>query len=131
MNRQETAEEEQAALTHSPSKIDCHLQNQTISYWQYYAEACNEWRDPSPRHSAWTTQLRTNVAVVASRWRQHVRFERTRNRSPDVPRRQRCLSPQCQPITYLFTKLPEKFCNVLSLEVSLFDLLSCKTLLKN
>ena len=30
---------------------------------------CNEWRDPSPRHSAWATQLRRIVATVASRWR--------------------------------------------------------------
>ena len=35
-----------------------------------YAEACNEWRDPSPRHSAWATQLRRNVTRVASCWRQ-------------------------------------------------------------
>ena len=34
-----------------------------------YAEACNEWRGPSPRLSAWATQLRRNVAAVASRWR--------------------------------------------------------------
>ena len=35
----------------------------------YYAEACNELRGPSPRLSAWATQLRRNVATVASRWR--------------------------------------------------------------
>ena len=35
----------------------------------YYAEECNEWRDPSPRLSAWATQLRRYVAAVASRWR--------------------------------------------------------------
>ena len=35
----------------------------------YYAEACNEWRGPSTWLSAWATQLRTNVATVASRWR--------------------------------------------------------------
>ena len=28
---------------------------------------------PSPRHSAWATQLRTNVPAVASRWRHCVR----------------------------------------------------------
>ena len=38
-------------------------------YSPYYAEACNEWRGPSPRLSAWATQLRKNVATVASRWR--------------------------------------------------------------
>ena len=32
---------------------------------QYYAEACNEWRDPSPRLSAWATQLRRNAAAAA------------------------------------------------------------------
>ena len=39
----------------------------SLLYSQYYIEACNEWRDPSPRHSAWATQLRRNVAAVASR----------------------------------------------------------------
>ena len=29
----------------------------------------DEWRGPSPRRSAWATQLRRNVAAVASRWR--------------------------------------------------------------
>ena len=29
----------------------------------------NEWRIPPTRRSAWATQLRTNVATVASRWR--------------------------------------------------------------
>ena len=38
-------------------------------YSPYYAEACNEWRGPSPRLSAWATQLRRNVATVANRWR--------------------------------------------------------------
>ena len=28
----------------------------------------NEWRDPSPQLSAWTTQLQRNIAAVASRW---------------------------------------------------------------
>ena len=46
-------------------------QNQIKSslYSPYYAEACNELRGPSPRLSAWATQLRGNVATVASRWR--------------------------------------------------------------
>ena len=38
-------------------------------YSPYYAEACNELRGPSPRLSAWATQLRRNVTTVASRWR--------------------------------------------------------------
>ena len=38
-------------------------------YSSYCAEACNELRGPSPRLSAWATQLRRNVATVASRWR--------------------------------------------------------------
>ena len=37
-------------------------------YSSYYAEACNELRGPSPRLSAWATQLRRNVATVTSRW---------------------------------------------------------------
>ena len=46
-------------------------QNQIKSslYSPYYAEACNELRGPSPRLSAWATQLRRIVATVASRWR--------------------------------------------------------------
>ena len=36
-------------------------------YSRYYAEACNEWRDPSPQLSAWATQLQRNVAAVAKR----------------------------------------------------------------
>ena len=37
-------------------------------YSRHYAEACNELRGPFPRLSAWATQLRRNVATVASRW---------------------------------------------------------------
>ena len=37
-------------------------------YSWYYAEACNESPDPSPRRRAWATQLRRNVVAVASRW---------------------------------------------------------------
>ena len=37
-------------------------------YSPYYAEACNELRGPSPRLSAWATQLPRNVVTVASRW---------------------------------------------------------------
>ena len=38
-------------------------------YSRYYAEACNEWWGPSPRLGTWATQLRRNVAMVASCWR--------------------------------------------------------------
>ena len=38
-------------------------------YSRYYAKACNELRGPSPRLSAWATQLRRNVATMANRWR--------------------------------------------------------------
>ena len=30
-------------------------------YSRYYAEECDEWGGPSPRLSAWTTQLRRNI----------------------------------------------------------------------
>ena len=50
------------------------LPNQKIKiksslYSPYYAETCNEWWGPSPRLSAWATQLRRNIATVASHWR--------------------------------------------------------------
>ena len=38
-------------------------------YSPYYTAACNELRGPSPRLTTWATQLRRNVATVASRWR--------------------------------------------------------------
>ena len=53
------------------------------SYSRYYAEACNEQRGPSPRLSAWATQLQRNDAAVASRWRQCVRFDHSANRTQD------------------------------------------------
>ena len=37
-----------------------------------------QWRDPSPRLSSWTTQLRRNVAAVAGRWQNCVWFESQR-----------------------------------------------------
>ena len=40
-------------------------------YSPNYAEAYDEFRGPSPRLSAWATQLRRNVAAVASRWRRY------------------------------------------------------------
>ena len=43
-------------------------------YSPHYAEACNELRGPSPRLSAWATQLRRSVATVASRWRHMQQF---------------------------------------------------------
>ena len=42
------------------------LQIKSPLYSRYYAEA---WRGPSPRRSAWATQLRRNVAAVSSSWR--------------------------------------------------------------
>ena len=45
------------------------LQIKSSLYSRYYAKACNEWRGPYPQLSAWTTQLRRNVAAVANRWR--------------------------------------------------------------
>ena len=45
------------------------VQIKSSLYSPYYAEACNELRGPFPRLSAWATQLRRNVATVASRWR--------------------------------------------------------------
>ena len=56
-------------------------------YSQYYAEACNEWQGPFPRFSAWATQLRRNIAAVASRWRHCIRFDRPGNRIPDLAHR--------------------------------------------
>ena len=54
---------EDVRLIANESKIKSSL------YSRYYAEACNEWRGSSLRLSAWATQLRRNVAAVASRWR--------------------------------------------------------------
>ena len=54
------------------TKVSCIKKSNQIFmtvYSPYYVEACNEWRGPSPRLSAWATQLRRNVATVASRWR--------------------------------------------------------------
>ena len=45
------------------------LQIKFSLYSRYYAKGYNEWRGRSPRCSAWATQLRKNVAAVASRWR--------------------------------------------------------------
>ena len=52
------------------ANLICNTINQIKSlYSRYYAEACKELRAPSPRLRAWATQLRRNVAMVASRWR--------------------------------------------------------------
>ena len=39
-------------------------QIKSLLYSRYYAEVCNEWWGPSPRLSAWATQLRRNVVTV-------------------------------------------------------------------
>ena len=44
-----------------------HIKSKSSLYSPYYAKVCNELRDPSPRLSAWATQLRKSVATVASR----------------------------------------------------------------
>ena len=54
---------------HVTGKISNQNQIKSSLYSPHYAEACNELRGPSPRLSAWATQLRRNVATVASRWR--------------------------------------------------------------
>ena len=58
----------EAATDHESNQIKI----KSSLYSPYYAEACNELRGPSPRLSAWATQLRRNVATVASRWRHYV-----------------------------------------------------------
>ena len=50
------------------------------------ADACNEWRDPSPRLSAWATQLVGKPLATLCR------FDRYGNRTPDLPHRKRALS---------------------------------------
>ena len=47
----------------------------------------SEWQCPTPRLSAWATQLQRNVAAVASRWLHCVRFDRPGNRVPNLPHR--------------------------------------------
>ena len=40
-------------------KVSLHAPKQVCGssiYSRYYAEACNEWRDPSPRPNAWATR---------------------------------------------------------------------------
>ena len=39
----------------------------------------SEWRGGTPRLSAWATQLRRNVAAVASRWQHWVRSDQSGN----------------------------------------------------
>ena len=50
-------------------------------YSRYYAEACNEWPGPPPRHGAGATQLRRDGVAAASRWRYCVLFYRPGNRT--------------------------------------------------
>ena len=64
-------------------KTDALSQIKSSLYSRYYAEACNEWRGPSPRLSAWATQLRRNVATVATL----CRFDRSGIRTPYLPHR--------------------------------------------
>ena len=58
----------QGGREHS-SDVMIEHQIKSLLYSRCYAESCNELRSPSPRLSAWATQLRRNVAKVASRWR--------------------------------------------------------------
>ena len=57
----------------APLVNDWNIMGNSLGHWPVeprpYAEACNELRGPSPRLSVWTTQLRRNVATMASRWR--------------------------------------------------------------
>ena len=39
----------------------------------------SEWRGPTPRFSAWATQVRRNITAVASRWLHYDRFDRPGN----------------------------------------------------
>ena len=58
-------------ILYIPQKISCARPTSKIKsplYSRYYVEACNEWRGPSPRFSAWAFQLRRNVAAVARCW---------------------------------------------------------------
>ena len=50
------------------SKSNVQIKIKSSLHSRYYAEACNEWRGPSPRFSAWETQLRRNVATVTIVW---------------------------------------------------------------
>ena len=63
----------------------------SLWYSRYYAEACNEWRNPSPGLSAWTPQLWKNIAAVASCWRHCVPLDRPGNQTQNLFRQQRCL----------------------------------------
>ena len=42
------------------------IKHKSSLYSRYYAEACNEWRGPSPRFSAWVTQLQRNIETLAT-----------------------------------------------------------------
>ena len=54
---------------HHPVNTQLKLKVKSSLHYRYYAKACNEWRRriSSPRLSVWATQLRTNVAAMASR----------------------------------------------------------------
>ena len=49
----------------------------------HYAEACNEWRNPSPRLSA-EQPSSAYIGAVASRWRPRVHID-PGNRTQDIP----------------------------------------------
>ena len=77
-NQRKVHEDIRLALSNTKpqiSKSAVRLQSQPLHqiksslYSPYYAKACNELRGPSPRLSAWASQLLRNVATVASRWR--------------------------------------------------------------
>ena len=48
--------------------LNYQLKIKSSLYSRCYAKACNEWRGPSPRLSAWATEFLRNIAAVASRW---------------------------------------------------------------
>ena len=53
--------------TSSIMKGNSNKKRKTSLYSRYYVEACNEWRDPSPRLSVCATQLTRCIAAMASR----------------------------------------------------------------
>ena len=57
-----------------------------LHYFRDIMPKCNEWRDPSPRLSAWTTRLRKSIAAVASRWLHYVQFHQLKKRTQDLVR---------------------------------------------
>ena len=58
-------------------------QIKSSSYSRYHAEARNDWRDRSPRLSAWGRPIRKTITAVGNLRRQCVPFNLLRNRTPD------------------------------------------------